>query len=197
MIKRLRAVIFVGLGALIGIVFFFVRPSAHALPEYATRTGQQCATCHVNPAGGGPRTLRGLLWIAEGRPDEVPPLPGAEEEAAAGEGGLDGESFYTKFECSLCHGAVGEGNVGPALNQAEIPADTISDVIRNGTGAMQGYRSDKMSDEEMDALILYVQSIGRGEVQADAGLERQAVRPAKLRCGAKPPSSPRTDCGGN
>ncbi|MDP2776323.1 MAG: hypothetical protein Q8O48_01665, partial [Anaerolineales bacterium] len=31
----------------------------HALPEYAERTDESCATCHVNPGGGGPRTLRG------------------------------------------------------------------------------------------------------------------------------------------
>ena len=48
----------------------------HALPEYAKRTGESCATCHVNPGGGGPRTLRGALWAARGKPDQVPSLPG-------------------------------------------------------------------------------------------------------------------------
>ncbi|MEK6256855.1 MAG: hypothetical protein N2C13_06005, partial [Chloroflexota bacterium] len=40
----------------------FGEKSAHALPEFADRTGEPCSTCHVSPGGGGPRTLRGLLW---------------------------------------------------------------------------------------------------------------------------------------
>jgi hypothetical protein len=61
------------------------------LPEYAARTGQACAVCHVNPAGGGPRTVRGLLWVAQGKPDQVPPLPGsaAEEPAATMSDGVE------------------------------------------------------------------------------------------------------------
>jgi hypothetical protein len=87
--KHLRSVAWIGLGVVAGMLVFVTWPSAHALPEYATRTGQQCSTCHVNPAGGGPRTLRGLLWLAQGRPDQVPPLPGSEEEQ--GEAALDGQ----------------------------------------------------------------------------------------------------------
>jgi len=43
-----------------------------ALPEYATRTNEPCATCHINPAGGGQRTERGQAWVAAGKPDKVP-----------------------------------------------------------------------------------------------------------------------------
>lgn len=35
-----------------------------ALPQYATATGQPCATCHVNPAGGGTLTARGQAFAA-------------------------------------------------------------------------------------------------------------------------------------
>ncbi len=35
-----------------------------ALPNYAAATGQACATCHVNPAGGGPRTETGQAFAA-------------------------------------------------------------------------------------------------------------------------------------
>src|SRR5512140_3352364 len=59
--------------AIIGIISFILFWSAtpgHALPEYANRTGEPCATCHVSPGGGGPRTLRGLLWASRGKPDK-------------------------------------------------------------------------------------------------------------------------------
>ena len=196
MSKYLRSAAWIGLGVLAGMLVFITWPSAHALPEYATRTGQQCATCHVNPAGGGPRTLRGLLWLAQGRPDQVPPLPGSEEEA--GETALDGATLFGKFECSRCHGLTGEGDIGPALNQAELPATELADIIRNGTGIMNGYRPDVMSDEEMDALIPYVQAIGRGEIQASVILEKRLLPPAQLTCGASQSDLlARTDCGGN
>src|SRR3990172_3267328 len=40
-----------------------VRPTA-ALPDYAAKTGQACGTCHVNSAGGGPRTPLGQRFEA-------------------------------------------------------------------------------------------------------------------------------------
>src|SRR5512138_2407057 len=71
----LKGLLSVVLGLAVGLLLFGAMPQAHALPEYATRTGEPCATCHVNPAGGGARTARSALWIAAGRPDKVPELP--------------------------------------------------------------------------------------------------------------------------
>jgi mono/diheme cytochrome c family protein len=196
MSKHLRSFALISLGVLVGMLFFIARSPAHALPEYATRTGQQCATCHVNPGGGGPRTLRGLLWLAEGRPDQVPPLPGSEEEVGAA--AMSGAALFEKFECSRCHGPFGEGDIGPALNQGELPAADLIDIIRNGTGIMKGYRPDVMSDEEMAAVIQQVQAIGRGEVQPSLILEKRLLPPVQLTCGAGEPALlPRPDCGGN
>lgn len=194
--KWLRSVAWIGLGILVGVLAFAGQRPAHALPEYAARTGEQCTTCHVNPAGGGPRTLRGLLWLAQGRPDQVPPLPGGETET--GEGALDGAALYQKFTCASCHGPSGEGGVGPALNLIELPADQIVQVIRNGEGGMMGYKPDVMSDVELDSIVQRVQALGRGEVQSDIVTERRLLPPGQLTCGpGSSASSPRNDCGGN
>lgn len=45
---------------------------SRALPEYSTQTGEPCASCHISPSGGGPRTLRGQAWVAAGKPGAVP-----------------------------------------------------------------------------------------------------------------------------
>ncbi len=194
--RYLRPVVWIGLGVLVGVLVFAIQQPAHALPEYAARTGQQCTTCHVNPAGGGPRTLRGLLWLAEGRPDQVPPLPGSEAEE--GEAALDGATLFEKFTCSGCHGSNGEGGVGPALTQAELPADELVEIIRDGTGIMKGYGPDVMSDEEVDAVVQHMQAIGRGEVQPSLILEKRLLTPTQLTCGPDPSALPlRTSCGGN
>lgn len=46
--------------------------SAKALPEYASQTGEPCASCHISPSGGGPRGPRGQAWVASGKPGAVP-----------------------------------------------------------------------------------------------------------------------------
>src|SRR6516225_9354304 len=38
--------------------------SVSATPDIAKATGQPCATCHVNPAGGGPRNALGMRFEA-------------------------------------------------------------------------------------------------------------------------------------
>lgn len=193
--NRLRPIFWISLGVLVGLLVFAARPTAHALPEYAARTGQPCATCHVNPAGGGPRTMRGLLWVAQGKPDQVPALPGGEKKA--GVVTLDGQALFAKFACSGCHGPQGEGGIGPALNQAGVPADEITQVVRNGQGAMMAFNADTISDAELQAIVEYVQALGRGEVQAGPVLETRPLPPAQLTCGGPSESTGRANCGGN
>jgi hypothetical protein len=58
---------------LLGLVLLVVLATpARAMPEYATRVGEPCGTCHISPAGGGLRNLRGQAWVASGKPDAVP-----------------------------------------------------------------------------------------------------------------------------
>jgi len=64
------------LGVLILVTTLFLAllsvSSAGALPEYASQTGEPCASCHISPSGGGPRGPRGLAWVASGKPGAVP-----------------------------------------------------------------------------------------------------------------------------
>ena len=39
---------------------------AQATPQYAAQTHLACGRCHVNPAGGGPRTKFGKVFAANG-----------------------------------------------------------------------------------------------------------------------------------
>jgi mono/diheme cytochrome c family protein len=138
-----------------------------------------------------------LLWLAEGRPDEVPLLPGA-AEAEPREEALDGATLYQEFTCAGCHGPSGEGGVGPALNQVELPTDEIVEVSRNGQGTMTGYRPDVLSDAQLDAVVEYVRALGRGEVQLDLDLEKRPLPSLQVVCSAGR-AMPRLliGCGGN
>jgi len=192
--RTLTSLIWVGIGVLAGLLFFVSWPQVHAYPEYGDRTGQQCTACHINPAGGGPRTLRGLLWIADDRPDvvaELPAAPGSEDNA------LDGATLFARFECNRCHGFVGEGGLAETLIGAPWTEAQLADILRNGTGPMKGYAPDRMADEQMNALIPYVQAIGRGEIEAGIILQQRPLGPVQLTCGNGVQPSTRTDCGGN
>src|SRR3990170_4668320 len=61
---RRSALVALALGLFLGMTLWVGSRPVQALPEYATRTGEPCAACHVSAGGGGPRTLRGLLWAA-------------------------------------------------------------------------------------------------------------------------------------
>ena len=53
-------------------IIVIVAAPARAMPEYAATTGEPCATCHVSPAGGGLRNVRGQAWVASDKPAVVP-----------------------------------------------------------------------------------------------------------------------------
>lgn len=59
---------------LAAVFVIFSYRQTRGMPDYAARTGEPCATCHVNPAGGGMLADRGRAWVAAGKPDKVPAL---------------------------------------------------------------------------------------------------------------------------
>ncbi|GAB4539946.1 MAG: hypothetical protein Fur002_05920 [Anaerolineales bacterium] len=154
-----------GLAALALLGFFvlafslFAAEPAHALPEYSTRTGESCATCHVNPGGGGPRTMRGLIWSARGKADAVPKLPGV----LIAPGVESGEELY-QIACASCHGVNGEGMFGLRLiysgvNEAKIRGNIIRGRLQSGMPAFEG----QFTDAQLKALIEYTLSLVNAE----------------------------------
>ena len=51
---------------LAGLATFAAPRPAAALPAYAQQTHLACGSCHVSPAGGGPRTAFGKAFAANG-----------------------------------------------------------------------------------------------------------------------------------
>ena len=57
----------VGFAVLLAGAMVTVTPrQAQALPKYAAQTHLPCGRCHINPAGGGPRTKFGKAFAANG-----------------------------------------------------------------------------------------------------------------------------------
>lgn len=83
--SRSMAILALVAGSVVALlVLTLVRPiPAAALPDYAAKTGQPCATCHVNPAGGGARNSFGQRFEAIPTHSSDPAGAFAQAQAAA------------------------------------------------------------------------------------------------------------------
>jgi len=154
--------------------FLFGEHTVYALPEYAQRTNESCSTCHVNPGGGGPRTMRGLIWAASGKPDSVPELPGV----LLAPGVSDGAELY-QVGCASCHGVSGEGMVGLPLEAGGVQENKIRSTILHGRriSGMPSFDS-QFTDEQFEALVAYVVALESG--QAETVLDTYPLDPPRL-----------------
>ena len=121
-------------------------PAASASAETTTTTTTET---HGSPAAAASSA-------ATAAPAAGASAPAATQQAAAAG---DGAAVFTKNNCAACHGAKGEGAVGPNLQQVEAKGDAhIRATIENGKGAMPAFK-DQIKGAELDALVAYVKSL--------------------------------------
>jgi len=162
---RRRVTLF--MATLVGVIFLvltgflFGEHTAYALPEYAQRTNESCSTCHVNPGGGGPRTMRGLIWAANGKPDVVPELPGVLLAP-----GVSGGAELYQIACASCHGVYGEGKVGLRLESGGVQENKIRSTMLYGR-RISGMPSfdGQFTDEQFETLVAYVITLENGQAE--------------------------------
>ncbi|MBI5350207.1 MAG: cytochrome c [Chloroflexi bacterium] len=187
----IRLLQYVSIVTLVAVVLLSVMmignvPTAHALPEYASRTGEGCATCHVSPGGGGPRTLRGLLWGARGKPDKVPTLPGVLIAPYVN----DGAELYD-IACAACHGKKAEGLfaiglVGIDISKVSVRSFIERGITRSGMPSFQG----QFTDDQLSALVDFVTGLSNGSVKPLP--DSYPLSPARFKCD---PLKQSTGCG--
>ncbi len=73
-----------------------------------------------------------------------------------------GRAVYQRAGCADCHGAQGNGGVGPSLRDSRFayqntPA-TIAQRVRSGGGIMPAFGPDKISDQELAGLIVFIRN---------------------------------------
>ena len=161
--------------------------SVHALPEYSHRTGEPCGTCHVNPGGGGPRTMRGLLWSAQGRPDQVPVL----ENVLLAPGVEDPQMLYD-IACSGCHGRYGEGQSAVSLVDYMLTEALVSHVVTKGL-PISGMPSlaGQLTPEQISSLAVYVTALSNHTIALQ---DSYPLPPGELGCDS---AGAQQSCGGN
>jgi len=188
LIHYLQLLAIAGIALFIFLAITSSNSSVKALPEYSHRTDASCAVCHVNPGGGGPRTLRGALWAAQGRADEVPALPGV----LLAPGVTDGAELY-EIACATCHGMYGEGLFGRViLNTGVKPEKIKSNILRGRLNSGMPSFEGMFTDEQLQALIDYTSALATGKAEIPP-TQYELELPA-FEC--SPLSLPQT-CGGN
>lgn len=73
----------------------------------------------------------------------------------------DGAALY-KAKCAMCHGAAGEGKVGPSLQKASMSESQITDFVANGAAGKKAPHSKGVagvSADQAKAIATYVASL--------------------------------------
>lgn len=62
--------------------------------------------------------------------------------------------------CHQCHPG-GAGGLGPSLNDKPLPGFLVAYQVRHGLGAMPAFTEERLTDGELDALVLYLEKLRR------------------------------------
>jgi len=83
-----------------------------------------------------------------------------------------GEAIF-RDNCNVCHPSGGKG-LGPALDRSLARESAITQV-RDGFGLMPGFSADKLSDADVDAVLVYVDAlVARAEIARAAETQARA-----------------------
>ena len=87
-----------------------------------------------------------------------------------------GRLLYTNFGCYACHGYEGQGAAitGPRIAPDPLPMAAFTEVIRRPPNVMPAYSPDVLSDEDLQRIHTFLQSIPRPPAAEDLpGLSRE------------------------
>jgi mono/diheme cytochrome c family protein len=73
----------------------------------------------------------------------------------------DGAALY-KSKCAMCHGAAGEGKVGPSLQKTTLSEAQVADLLTNGAAGKKAPHAKAVSGVSADqakAIATYVASL--------------------------------------
>lgn len=73
----------------------------------------------------------------------------------------DGAALY-KSKCAMCHGAAGEGKVGPSLQKISMSESQVAEFVANGAAGKKAPHSKGVagvSADQAKAIATYVASL--------------------------------------
>jgi mono/diheme cytochrome c family protein len=127
------------------------------------------ATAFVAGCGGGAKTESAPPAAEQAvTPETAAPTTEAAPAAVSVEAGQ--KSFAAK--CAVCHGATGHGdgagaaalnpkprNLSETAYMSTRTDEQLSEIIRNGKGAMPAWAKAGMTEDEIKSLVMYIRTL--------------------------------------
>lgn len=83
-------------------------------------------------------------------------------QVARGDGSVAaGNVVFHQVGCSGCHGDHAEGNVGPKIAGTRLTEQQVQQTVRSGKGMMPAFSSGQISDQDIQNVYQYLQSLGK------------------------------------
>jgi len=119
------------------------------------RTSQRNPLWHVTLTLAGIAGAGALIGAAGGcgaeRKQDLP------AQQIAGNPELSRGRLVFMHECNQCHPG-GAAGLGPAINDKPLPAGMIKMQVREGLGTMPHFSAQHISDDDLGALVAYLQA---------------------------------------
>lgn len=85
-----------------------------------------------------------------------------------------GKIAFTQHGCWQCHGFAGQGSVatsnGRVIARTQLPLDAFKFFVRTTNGPMPPFREAVLSDQELDDIYAYLQSLPAPKAVSDIPL---------------------------
>ncbi len=85
-----------------------------------------------------------------------------------------GKIAFTQHGCWQCHGFAGQGSVatsnGRVIARTQLPLDAFKSFVRTTNGPMPPFREAVLSDQELDDIYAYLQSLPAPKAVSDIPL---------------------------
>jgi ubiquinol-cytochrome c reductase cytochrome c subunit len=84
------------------------------------------------------------------------------------------KAAFIQHGCWQCHDFAGEGSIatsnGRVIARTALPVDAFKSFVRNTNGAMPPYRAAVLSDDDLDNIYAYLQSLPQPKAVSDIPL---------------------------
>ena len=86
----------------------------------------------------------------------------------------NGKTAFIKNGCWQCHDFAGEGSIatsgGRVIARTQLPLDAFKSFVRNTNGQMPPFRPAVLSDDDLDDIYAYLQSLPQPKAVSDIPL---------------------------
>ena len=89
-----------------------------------------------------------------------------------------GADIYAS-SCASCHGAGGEGGIGPSLIDAPLARAVVGSVTANGSGTMPAF-GDRLTSSQIDLVSAYVESLAPADIDAETADPADGTEPSVI-----------------